>query len=372
MHAAFLWAAAAAGALAAEYPKPAAGRAGRGRLEFVEGIPVLHLYGSAAEMGRQHGILLRRQFTALRKGYLEKFIGTGAARDAFLFSGLGLVPHMPDAYVAEMKALAKASGEPYVNVLLTNTFLDSSRAARCSVVIATSEATRRRQVLFARNTDWPTLGIAHKASLLIVYHHEPGLARSFISIGWPGTIGVISGMNDAGLCVATLVSLSQSGAQPGMPYAMMYRQILERCTTPQEALALVKATRRTSANNLAVAGPKGEPLVIEFSPTKVAARRPTRGLLLATNHFRAPKHVARPNPIDGRYAILERLSAKRRGQLDTQALKEMLRPVAMPAMCLQSMVFEPGARRLHLSIGRVPAPEGPYVVIDCGRMLKAK
>lgn len=371
MRAALLWAAAAAGALAAEYPKPAAGRAGRGRLEFVEGIPVLHLYGSAAEMGRQQGILLRRQFTALRKGYLDRFIGTGVARDAFLFSGLGLVPHMPDAYVAEMKALAKASGEPYANVLLANTFLDSSRAVRCSVVIATAAATRGGHVLFARNNDFPTLGIAHKASLLIVYHHEPGRARSFISIGWPGTIGVISGMNDAGLCVATLMSLSEGGAQPGMPYCMMYRRILEQCTTPQEALALVKKTRRTSANNLAVAGPKGEPLVIEFSATKVAARKPTRGILLSTNHFRQPEHVAVPRPTDGRYATLERLSAERRGRIDLASLRKMLRAVSQD-MTLQSMIFEPAARRLHLAVGRIPSSDGPYRTINCARLLAAK
>jgi len=337
----------------------------------VQGIAVLHLYGTPREMGQQQGTLLGRQFAALREGYLDKFVGGGVASDAFLFSGLGMTQHMPDAYVQEMRAIAKASGEPYSNVLLANTFLDTSRAVRCSVVIATPEATAGRELLFARNNDFPTLGIAHKASLLIVYHHDPAKAHSFVAVGWPGMVGVVSGMNDAGLCVATLVSLSGKGAQPGVPFCMMYRQILEQCTTPAEALALVKKTRRTSPNNLAVAVPKGEPLVIEFSPTVVAVRRPTDGVLLCANHFRSPEHVAAPKPIDHRYATLTRLAEKHRGRIDPAALKTMLQAVRQH-MTLQSMIFEPAARRLHLSIGTVPSSDGPYRTIDCARLLAAK
>jgi hypothetical protein len=184
-------------------------------------------------------------------------------------------------------------------------------------------------------------------------------------------VGVISGMNDAGLCAATLVSLSQRGVEPGMPYCLMYREILETCATPQDALALVKRTKRTSANNLAVAGPRGEPLVIEFAPQRVAARRPARGVLLA-NHFRSPVHTTAPKAIDGRFATLERLVGEQRGRIDVAALKGMLHAVHQGKITLQAMVFEPTERRLHLAIGALPATSGKYVTVDCARLLAAK
>ena len=354
-----------------DYPPPKPGQAGQGRLEYVQGIPVLHLRGEPAELGQEHGQLLAPQFHALRAGYLERFLRP-EERLAMGLAALGLVPHMPPEYVTEIRALADAGGERYVDALLANTFLDLMRVALCSVVIA-----RERPDgpwLFARNNDFPTLGIAHKASLLTVVHQtRPGL-HSFVAVGWPALVGVISGMNDTGLCVATLVSRSESGMRPGMPYPLMYRQILERCTTPQEALELVKATRRGSANNLAVAAPQGDPLVIEFSPRAAVGRRPEGGVLLATNHFRTPELARAGEPPCPRYARLRQTANSHQGILDIPALKAMLRSVQFARSpeepsTLQSMIFEPAARRLHLSIGHLPAPEGRYVTIDCGKLL---
>lgn len=357
---------------AAEYPRPKPGRAGKGRLEYVQGIPVLHLYGSPAEMGRQQGTLLAEQFAVLREHYLERFVRDGAQAEAAKLAAMGFQKFMPPDYLAEMKALSAASGQPYVSVLLANTFLDSARVLWCSVAIVRGEASKGGRLLFARNNDFPTFGIAHQASQLTVYHHaEPG-RHSFVAIGWPGMVGVISGMNDAGLCAATLVSLTQRGVQPGMPYTLMYRQVLERCTTPQQALELVKLTQRTSANNLSLAAPGAEPLVIEFSPQKVAARRPIRDVLLCTNHFRSPVHIAKPWPVYGRYPKLAQLSEQHYGKIDVAALKQMLHACNQGGMTLQAMVFEPAERRLHLSVGSLPATSGRYVIIECGKLMSAK
>jgi hypothetical protein len=355
-----------------EYPPHQAGRAGQARLEYVHGIPVLHLRGEPGDLGREQGQLLAPQIRALRAGYLERFLDP-QERAAMGLAALGLAPHMPPEHVAEIHALADAAGERYVDALLANTFLDLMRVAFCSVVI-----TRERPDgpwLFARNNDFPTLGIAHRASLLLVVHQVRPGRRSFVAVGWPGLIGVISGINDAGLCVATLVSQSASGVEPGMPYPLLYRQVLERCATPQEALALIQATRRASANNLAVAGPAGEPLVIEFSPRAVAARRPEGGILLATNHFRAPELARAGEPACPRYARLRQLAGEHRGPWDIPTLQAMLRAVQVAGApdepsTLQAMVFEPAARRLHLAIGHLPAPEGRFVTIDCARLLE--
>jgi len=359
-------------AAAGEFPAPKAGTAGKGRLEFVEGVPVLHLRGSPEEMGRQHGVLLARQFATLREAYLERFFPGQVERNGALVFGLSLVGSMPPAYVAELKALGEASGVGRTGAVFANTFTDTCRALFCSVAIVSGGASRDGRLLFARNLDFPSLDILHKATVLAVVHHSEKGRRSFVSVGWPGAVGVVTGMNDAGLCLATLVSVSQKGVKLGMPYAMMLRQILEQCSTPQEALKLVERTPRTSANNLAIAAPGAEPLVIEYTPEKVGARGAADGVLLATNHFRTPALAPGPVAACARFETLERLTARDHGRIDVASLEKMLGAVHQNDMTLQSMVFEPAARRLHLAFGTLPASSGKFVSIDCGKLLLAK
>jgi predicted choloylglycine hydrolase len=351
--------------------KPAA--AGKGRLVVLNGVPVLHLYGTPGDMGQQQGQLLAAAFRELMKSYLVPFAGDQLP----VMRGVApkFVPFMPPELLAELRAFAAAAGEAEDNVVLANTFLDLSRAARCSVVIATGEATGGT-TLFARNLDFPVLNVAHKATLVTVHHSADRERHSFASVGWPGIVGVLSGMNDAGLCVATLVSFSEKGVQPGTPYTMMYRQALERCATADEVVRLVRATPRTCANNLAVADAKGGALVIEFTPKAVAVRQPEDGVVFATNHFRSLAPTP-PTPPCERFEELRRRTRQAHGRIGLAELKAMLKAVQMTepeyqSTTLQSMVFEPAARRLHLAIGHLPASEGAYVTLDCDRLLAEK
>lgn len=321
-------------------------------------------------MGEGHGRLLGRQIHALRHDYLEPFLGEryrGFRRAAAEF-----LPFMPDRYRAELEALARGARLREDEVVLANTFLDLSRAARCSAVIVTGEATAEGRALLARNLDFPHLGVAHKATIIKVCHSHSPDRHGYVAVGWPGMVGVLSGMNDAGLCIATLVSESQKGVKTGIPHPMMYRRILEECTTPQEALHLVRTCPRTCANNLAVAAPSGAPLVIEFTADQVAVRRPQRGVLVAANSFRSPDLMPRPTPFSERYGLLERLAARSHGRIAVADLERMLRAVQMPEQTLQSIIFEPARRRLYLAAGQVPAAGGTFRVIDCAALLAEK
>ena len=56
--------------------------------------------------------------------------------------------------------------------------------------------------LLGRNLDYPSRGYAHEHSLVTVY--RPRGCKAFVSVGFPGLMGCLSGMNDAGLTVAVL------------------------------------------------------------------------------------------------------------------------------------------------------------------------
>jgi len=344
---------------------------GEGELLIQNGLPILHLRGTPEEMGLQEGRLTGRVFRQLRRTYLVDFLG--AEYEPYRKVAQAFLSLMPPSHVEILQAFARGAREPEAEVVLANTFLDLSRAGQCSVLIAHGEAARDGGLLLARNLDFPDLGSAHKASIIKVVHAASGERHGFISIGWPGLIGVVSGMNDAGLCLATLIALDAPGVEPGEPYAMMYRRILETCTTPEEAVALIEGTRRTCANSVALAGPKGDPVVVEFTPDKVASRRPDRGVLIATNRFQSAIHVPGRTKVCERFVRLERLAAADHGQITVAKLQSILRSVGMdsPSLAtLHSMVFEPAAGRIHIAMGRLPACDGDFITLDAKALLE--
>ena len=59
-----------------------------------------------------------------------------------------------------------------------------------------------------------------------------------------------------------------------MPYALLYRTVLERCKTVEEAIALLETTPRQTANNLMLMDATGNRAVVEITPE--SRRRPPR------------------------------------------------------------------------------------------------
>src|SRR5262249_13832261 len=140
----------------------------------------------------------------------------------------------------------------------------------------------------------------------------------FAAVGYPGLIGCISGINDAGLA---LVVLETTGAPPeegpaysleGVPFALCYRRLLEECTTIREAEAALRKMKRTTTNNLAVCYQSGR-AVFEITPSRVVVRKADKGIGVCTNHFCSDGlKLARPkNPFTtlDRFAILDKARA---------------------------------------------------------------
>ena len=142
--------------------------------------------------------------------------------------------------------------------------------------------------LVGRNLDYPSLGYAHDYSLVTVYR-PAGAKHAFVSIGFPGLVGCLSGMNDAGLTVAILESFqAHFGVKRfdryGTPYALCYRRLLEECATVDEAIALLATMHRASMTNLVLADKKTI-AVAEVTPERIVVRGPDHGCCVCTNHY---------------------------------------------------------------------------------------
>ena len=218
-----------------------------------------------------------------------------------------------------------------------------------------------------RNLDFYTLGMIDQYTLVTV--HRPKGKHAFVVIGYPGMFGCISGMNDAGLCVAVHeVYFSRDGSPmfnpKGVPYALCFRSILEQCTTVEEAEQLLRETPRTTMLNLAVCDRRGGG-VLEMTPKNVVLRRPSDSICACTNHFRSDQlGVLR---LCGRYNTLIDCSSQPTLGLAEVAAK--LDEVNQGRLTVQTMIFEPAALRLHLAVGSSPSSALPLKPLELAEQL---
>jgi predicted choloylglycine hydrolase len=231
--------------------------------------------------------------------------------------------------------------------------------------------------LLARNLDYPSLGYIHQYSLVTVYRPKDRLA--FAAVGFPGLVGVLSGMNEAGLALGVLevfdIKIGEKHFDAkGVPYALCLRRVLEKAKSIDQAIEVLEKMRRTTCINVAIAD-RNDIAVLEVSPGRVIRRKPAGGLCAVTNHFRS-KELKPQKPVNldrsfERLAVLEEIRGWKR-RPTVEELRKELNEVSLGTLTLQTMVFEPASGKLHLSIGKVPASEGPLRTLDLKELLQTK
>lgn len=349
-------------------------RCGPAELKYLEGLPVLLVEGSPTQLGQQSAMLVGRQARQLvdypRRLLAE--IGVAERFPRLLAAGQRLLPQFPPHHLAELEAFARTAGLDRDLLAGVNAMVDVYRGGLgCSSLLVEASRSKRGGPLFGRNLDFYSLGMLQKYSLVVIC--RPQGKQAFCSVGFPGMVGCLSGMNDAGLALAVHeVFLAGDGAPlfdpRGVPYTLLLRRVLEDCRTVDDAERLVRATRRTTLFNLALCDGQ-QARVLEVTPRSVAVRRPDRGLLACTNHFRSAE-LRTLFRFSWRYQTLWESQALDR--LDVSDVARKLHEVSQGPMTLQTMVFEPAAMRLHVAIGASPASALPLRTLELGPLLRGQ
>lgn len=338
---------------------------GKGPVRIVEGIPVVRLAGTHREIGRRHGELLKAQIHFLKQEYYDKFVVPLLRPDRLAAWADAVEEHVPEHYREELRGLAEGCGLDYRQVLEFNVSVDRFQAVFCSTVLAAGGETADGRVYFGRNLDFPGRDVLNRMNVVFVF--APEGETPVASVLWPGLIGVLSGMNAQGVAGATMMIHQGEEIRPGMPYPLLYREALARARTVGDVHDAIAAAKRTCPNNFMVVGPDGTAEVIEWDQARVARRKATRGGLCSTNHFRSDELRGTGWSIGvGRYESLERFLSEERGKIDLAAVQRALADVATPwFLNVQSMVFLPAERSLHLAVGGdLPVARHPFVLLD--------
>jgi isopenicillin-N N-acyltransferase like protein len=341
------------------------GRSGDGQLKYVNELPVLIVAGTPEEIGRQKAALtgeVAKKLADYPRQLLER-ANRKERLPQYLERCKLLVPQLPADHRREMRAFADQAGVDYDLGLLGNLLPDVYRGGfSCSSLIVDAEHSATKGPLFGRNLDFYTLGLLDKCNLVTVC--RPKGKHAFVSVGFPGLFGCLSGMNDAGLALAVHeVFFARDGAPmfnpKGVPYTFSFRRILEECTTVEEAEKLLRATERTTILNLALCD-RQKSVVLEMTPRSVAARHAIDGILACTNHFRSDDLAI--FALCPRYQKL--IQSRKLDQLGVDDVAKKMNEVNMGRLTVQTMIFEPAALRLHLAIGSCPSSALPMKPLD--------
>jgi len=357
---------AVAAAVAGEEPRPyREGRFEKAELKYIDGLPVLVVAGTPAEMGCQKAALtgdVARELSDYPQKLVEQ-AGRQADWPKVVELGNTLLPQFPAHHREELRAFAEKSGLDRGKGVVANTLIDTYRDAfACSSLLVAAERSATGGPLFGRNLDFYSLGLLDRYTLVTV--HRPQGKRAFATIGYPGLFGCISGMNDAGLAVAVHeVFLSRDHAAmfnpKGVPYSLLFRRILEECATVKEAEKLLRSCERTTKLNLAVCD-RTDAGVLEMTPKTVAFRGGEDGVCACTNHFRTEELALLP--VCRRYNKL--IEARELEIIGVADVAKKLHEVHQGKLTVQTMIFEPAPLVLHLAVGPAPASAQPLRKVD--------
>ncbi len=338
-----------------------------GELKYINDLPVLIVAGTPEEMGRQTAALTAdvvKKLTAYPNKLLQQRSKAKERLPQCIEMCKGLTMQLSADHRNELIAAGKQLNVDDNLGLLGNFLPDVYRGGfACSAIVVEADRSATKGPLFGRNLDFYTLDILDSYSLVTV--HRPKGKHAFASIGFPGMLGTLTGMNDAGLAVAVHeVFLSRDGASmfnpKGEPYTFCFRRILEECSTVEEAEKLLRAAPRTTILSLSACDPAGG-AVLEMTPKSVAARHASDGILACTNHFRTEElAVIKWCP---RYQKL--IQARKADQpLNVADVAKKMDEVNMGRLTVQTMVFEPATLKLHLAIGSCPSSKLPMKTLE--------
>lgn len=347
-----------------------------GKLELVNSIPILQIKGSPSEIGHATGSLALRQASGILT-YPKSLITLFKLDPLWpILVNLGnrMAERFPETIKQELVALQTSSGVDKGALVAGNTMFDLKGMVLCSGVAVDSTRSETGGTLLGRNLDYPPVGDIGQYSLVSIIHQQ-GL-HSFASIGFPGLLGVLSGINCMGLALAIHevvdVRPPQRKFNPqGWPYGICYRKVLENCSTILEAIDYLRKIPRASATNLLMAD-KSDVAILEVTPDQIRSLPSIQGTAICSNHFRHPDHV--PDDPANPFQSRERLAClgnecKKANILGISAIQRALHETNLGQNTLQSMVFDTKNLRLHLASGIPPSSTGPYSSVELKPLL---
>ncbi len=154
----------------------------------------------------------------------------------------------------------------------------------CSSFAAWGSESDDSTLVIGRNFDfWVGDDFAKNKVVTIM---EPDKGYKFLSVGWAGMSGVLSGMNEKGLTITMNAAKSSPPVRSKTPISIIAREILQYASNIEEAYIIAsKRDAFVSESLLIGSGLENRAAIIEKSPDNTRLFTTQGELIISTNHF---------------------------------------------------------------------------------------
>ena len=251
----------------------------------------------------------------------------------------------------------------------------------CSNIAAFGSASTDGTLWHGRNFDFGGHGVLDE--FRVVYIVEPEGKIPYVTVSWSGPRpwnyeGVHTAMNASGLSLGYMISQAEGESINDAPSPWeLYRKIMEDTETIDQAVDVLRASPRRGAANLLLAdGKVPEAVVVEMSSKAIAVRRAVNDTVYATNHFVSPELFNPENndsDSEARFQRLNELAGSRAFDLalTVSALRDRVDihtrstspdgDIIGNPLNMLSVIFHPGDLTFWVASGAAPSSYRSFV-----------
>lgn len=256
---------------------------------------------------------------------------------------------------AETKALADTVGVPWRQLMLANLSYDLTlvRIGCSTIALPTPDGP-----VVARNMDWWPEDLLARASCLLVHQRDGEL--DFAHAGWPGSVGIVTGLSGRGFAVILNAALCEERfRKSGYPVLLHIRRVIEDASGFDEALERLKKTRLVAPALLTLVGSENhQRVVVERTPTRHALRWAEEDQpLVTTNDYRLLQQPNRTHDAEiyrttcHRFEFLTKTLAGRessKAASDSELLFHLADQNVRQSITAQHVLIRPRQRKMKL------------------------
>jgi len=376
---------------------------GKGVRATYDGVPVLILKGTAADRGRDHGVLCAREILAFLDAFVpvvkarksgdwdkdvvpaaRRFVWPKRYEDEMAAMIVGIREALPDAKARTLKSLGREISIDDLKVM--NSIADLFGMG-CSSFSAWGDLTEDGQVMTGRNGDYATFPVPFSFCIVALQPSEKEIRPTF-SIGAMGLVASGTVMNADGVFAAVHdeSGLPRDRNAAIQPRILSLQSAVESARADHAVEDIAQSLRRSPVavgNNIHVSSAETTPAILEWDGNAkeqgvtVRSVKPEefRTAIVCTNHYRARTER---NAGCGRYATLSealRRAASEKHKLDLAAAQQMMDAVGPngATMTYLSVIAFPKQRRMVVALATKPgvsATKGRWTTVDWDAVFK--
>lgn len=270
------------------------------------GLWIQYVEGPAYDRGMISGLLLKDLVHQQEEAFVNRMkelmpipFFRGLTKYGIAFFNRNLKNQIPAEFLEELAGIAQSSSKDFDYIapafqrkLNYHAAHDIGHALQNMNVACTSfalknERTITGELLIGRNFDFYSGDDFAKDKIVQFVKPEKGIP--FAHVTWAGMVGVVSGMNLAGISVSLNAAKSKVPKRSGTPVSIVAREILQFASTLEEAEAILKKRRTFVAETFMVgSGAENTAVVFEKDQKKLAKVEMEKNQLICTNHFQSP------------------------------------------------------------------------------------